>query len=350
MIKQKIKKMDNSFRRIKKLLKENNYFFDLNILYYIYKRNNYLFDPNRFFRSYKNVNIKHPIFLLGTQGNGNTFVSRMLRRSRNIISVTGNYKYWAGADEMNSVLGPILPKKFKSIEYLKPYPDKIKYPVDWLCGTDKYFPLFRNNESDFGIELKEQFTQVIRWLINRYGKNPNVRFLDKSQTFTIKMLLLEKIFQDSSPKFILVTRNPYASCYRAATGNTYTKKYCGEDNNFLERLELACQHWKNYNKTATVDGEKVNYFMTLRFEDTLKFPEKNLRKICNFIEIEYFPEMIPQKNDVIPFGSKRRDRWYPLRPDVNEKYLSKITNSEIELIYNLCGKLASSFGYLPPYK
>ena len=73
---------------------------------YIYKRNNWIVDP-RWLRSdcfQEEFSLNSPVFLLGTQGGGLTLVSRMLRRNREVVSVTGNNGYWSGADEMQAVL------------------------------------------------------------------------------------------------------------------------------------------------------------------------------------------------------------------------------------------------------
>lgn len=342
----KINIIRSHIHRIKAILKQPN-LFDLNNIYYIYRRNRYLFDINRLIKNYKDVEINHPIFLLGTQGNGNTLISRIIRRHQNIVSVTGNYRYWAGADEMNSVLGPILPVEFKSIEYIKPYFDTIKYPTDWVCGIDKYYNFFRKDERDYTPELGEKFKHIIRWIISKNGVSSNPRFIDKSQTFTLKMPLLEKIFQNSKPKFILITRNPYVSCYRAASGRTYKEKNYGQKLSFNEKLELACQHWKNYISTAVQDGQRVENFMLIRFEDVIRSTDDEMKNVCDFININYTKEMLPQKGDLVPFGSRRRDRWYPLRSDVNLKHLSKIKKTQIELITNRCGELATYLGYSP---
>lgn len=83
-----------------------------NNIYYAYKRNNWMLDLSRFYKNYKDKSINSPIFLLGVQGGGLSLVSRMLRRNDKVVSVTGDSNYWTGADEMQNVLGPILPAEF----------------------------------------------------------------------------------------------------------------------------------------------------------------------------------------------------------------------------------------------
>ena len=49
------------------------------------------------------VKLDRPIFLLGNQGGGNTFLSRMIRRNSAVVSVGGGNDYWTSADEMQKV-------------------------------------------------------------------------------------------------------------------------------------------------------------------------------------------------------------------------------------------------------
>ena len=100
-------------------------FIFMNRIYYLLKRESWVFDISRYLKNFNDVTIDRPIFLLGTQGSGLTLISRMLRRNKSAVSVTGNYRYWAGADEMKSVLGPILPVELKAFEHIKPYPPLI---------------------------------------------------------------------------------------------------------------------------------------------------------------------------------------------------------------------------------
>lgn len=323
-------------------LRKLHQFRSLNDLVYIYRRNNWIFDFNRFLKRNQDTKIEKPIFLLGTQGGGLTLVSRMIRKHESIVSVTGNNRYWSGADEMNSVLGPILPYEFKSIEYIKEFQKKYQFPNDWHCGIDENIGYFRKTEKDVTDGLKRRFRDIIKWLIYKHGNGAkNIRFTDKSQTFSLKVSFINEILKDTNPKFILITRNPYAMCYRIAKGTMYKH----EKDSMSDRLILACQHWKNYMKYAIEDGMKINSFMIVKFEDILNKPEENLKDICDFLELEYNDVMLPNENDKIPFGSMRRKRWYPLNANVNEKYLREIKKEHLEIITKSCREYIEILNY-----
>lgn len=323
--------------------------YDLfNTIYYAYKRNNWIVDFSRFWNDFEDIEIDRPIFFLGTHGGGLTLVSRMLRRNKDVVSVSGNCNYWSGADEMQVVYGPILPFEFSGIKHKVPSHPKFKNHTSWLYATDELISYYRKTKKDVTPELEKTFRKMIRWSIKRNAidKN-NARFTDKSQVYTVKVSFLNKILKDCDPKFILVTRNPYVVCYRAPEKAGGMKKIRDEFS-FKGLVELAAQHWSNSMKYALEDKFKVDNFLTVKFEDVLREPEKNMKKICDFTELDFNEDMLPQPEHEIPFGSRYYKKWHPLRPGVNRKYLKRIKRKHIEVIDRYCKDYAELFGYEKP--
>ncbi|MFW6008255.1 MAG: sulfotransferase family protein [archaeon] len=321
-----------------------------NFISYAYKRNNWIFDLSRYIKDFQNVQVKKPIFFLGTHGGGLTLVSRMIRRNKKIVSVSGNYKYWSGADEMQVVLGSILPFELSGIKHHVPNFENYKFPfmkteMTWLYATNELLKYYRKDEEDFTDKVSELFNNIIKWLIYRHSKGEQgIRFTDKSQVYTVKVSYINKLLTGSDPKFILITRNPYAMCYRAPYKEGGLKKILGNFS-FEDKLELAAQHWANSINCALDDKEKVDNFLTIRFEDILTNPEKKLKEICDFIELDYNDDMIPQAHHNIPFGSRYFKKWYPLKPSINNKYFNNIQKSHIDIINKYCADLVDKFDY-----
>ncbi|MGD2071009.1 MAG: hypothetical protein PVI57_20235, partial [Gemmatimonadota bacterium] len=115
-----------------------------------------------------------------------------------------------------------------------------------------------------------------------------------------------------------------------------------------ERMEVCAQHWANAMGTALADGERVRNFRWFRFEDVLHDPESTIRPMSEFLELDFLPRMIPREGDRVPFGTRFRDRWYPLEPDVNRRYLEGISPEHVDLVVRRCGETAARFGYEPP--
>lgn len=77
------------------------------------------------------------------KGGGLTLLARMLRRHPQVVSVTGDHRYWSGADEMHTVFGPILPSELTGTRYKVPWPDHPVYkpPRSWTYACDELLPL-----------------------------------------------------------------------------------------------------------------------------------------------------------------------------------------------------------------
>lgn len=323
----------------------------INIVYYHWRRSNWLVDPRFYFGNYENTVIEKPIFLIGNQGGGLTLVSRMLRRNPNVVSVTGNHNYWSGADEMQNVFGPVLPAELTGIRYKAPKHPILIPPRSWSYATDELLPAYRKTEQDATLELAGRLKKVIRYLLARHFRNTDRpgRFIDKSQVFTVRVSLITELLKECDPKFVLITRNPFVSCYRAAIGKAGDMERYKKFLSFEERLELCTQHWSNSMQCVLEDKKRIdNDILIVQFEEILKHPHEHVKKICEFVELEFSEDMLPQPYHEIHLGTKHKDRWYPLKPDVNEKYLNELSEEDIKIIENRCGHLASKFGYYPP--
>lgn len=274
-----------------------------NNIYYAYKRNNWMLDLSRFYKNYKDKSINSPIFLLGVQGGGLSLVSRMLRRNDKVVSVTGDSNYWTGADEMQNVLGPILPAEFTGIKHKVPPHPKIGKPRGWLYAIDDLIDKHRLTNEDVNENNKDEYLKILKWIINRQGDINKVRFTDKSQINTVKVSFLNEILKGYDPKFVLITRDPYALCFRSAQGKAYSLKRLQNKFSFHEILDLAAQHWANSIKAALEDGKYMDNFCIFKFEDILSSPEEKVKEICEFAKLEYTDDMVPQPEHEIPFGS-----------------------------------------------
>ncbi len=332
------------YNKIKKRFK-----YKLNKAYYGFRMYQWFFNIGKLFKNSQDVEINKPIFLLGTQGGGLTLISRMIRRHHDVVSPTGNCMYWTGADEMCSVFGRVLPIQLTAANYHDVMKKFNRNSPGWMYASDEYFNLFRNDASDVTAKIRSKFHRVIKWSIKRYAKNPaNSRFTDKSQIYTIKMLFINELLKEFDPKFILITRNPYAMCYRTAASTNSEYTILVKEYGFLYALDYAAQHWTNSMQAALDDKKKVRNFMQIKFEDFLIEPEVSMKKVCKFAELNYNPDMLPKSSDKLPLGTIRGKRWYPLNPKVNDNYLNKLNEDMIEVIHKRCGHLASYFGYELP--
>lgn len=324
----------------------------LNTLYYHWRRSNWLLDPRRLVRTYAEVPIHKPIFFLGNQGGGLTLIGRMLRRHRQVVSIVGDHRHWSGPDEMQRVMELRLPKSLKLARL--PYQveaehERLTAPRSWSYATDALLPQYRKTEADYDEAEAERFRFLIREALHRHGGgNPRKRFFDKSQVFTVKLGLLHRILADTDPHFVLITRDPYAACYRAATGKAIDMARYAAFMDLDERIALCAEHWANAMAAVLADSERVEHFTVMPFEGFLSDPKASMQALCRFLDLDFDEDLLPQPHHQIPLGTRFGDRWYPLKPAINTSYLEKTTPHQRALIAERCGPLAERLGYLPP--
>lgn len=321
----------------------------VNEAWYLWKRNNWMLDPRAYVANYRSASIDKPIFFLGVQGGGLTLVSRMLRRHPSVVSVTGNYQYWTGADEMHTVFGPILPAELTGTKYKAPWPDHplLVPPRSWTYACDDLLPFYRETADDATEELKACFERLIRMCVSRHAIDKHsAQFTDKSQVYTVRVSLIRKLIEEHHPRFLLVTTNPYAVCYKAASGYAKDMRALETRLSFDQRLEICAQHWANSMRCALED--RADDMMIMKFSDILKEPARNLRRICHHVGLEFDTRMLPSPTDRIPVGSRYRTRWYPLESDRALRYLDKAQPNEIEIVHRYCSEIARELGYKKP--
>jgi len=111
-------------------------------------------------------------------------------------------------------------------------------------------------------------------------------------------------------------------------------------------VRLACEHWGNTFRIALSDlGADA---LTIRFEDFLREPESGLRLILDRIGLSPQDDLLPQPTHRMPIGSASREKWYPLRPTVNDRYLAEIPKAACEIIEAEVGDIAKRFDYTRP--
>jgi hypothetical protein len=274
----------------------------------------------------------------------------MVQRHPEVVSISGDHTYWSGADEMQNVMRGRLPATLAlprgDIGHFR-FPAHLPPPHSWAYGCDELIAQYRNTAADFSEPAAERLRLLIREALHRHGRGQLRRFVDKSQVYSVKMTYLEKLLEGCEPRFALVTRNPYASCYRAALGKAGDLRRYAQHMDLDQRVAICVQHWANVMKCVFEDAGQVRHFGVFRFEDFLRQPAETMRRLCEFLDLEYRDDLIPRRGDVVPFGSRYQDRWYPLRTDVNDRYLAELPDAYREMVARRCEPRARELGYGP---
>ncbi|MFB6212829.1 MAG: sulfotransferase, partial [Candidatus Magasanikbacteria bacterium] len=249
-----------------------------------------------------------------------------------------NYKYWAGADEMQNVL-------------YKALPESLRFSTEdsWRYATDAKIKEYRKTPEDATSNQSQKIKNLVKKIIllQKPNNNSPFRFIDKSQSFTVKIGFLSELFKDSNPEFVLVTRNPFAMVWLDV-------KKRNNSNSVTKNTKLALEHWDNSFRLALKDKEEYNCNVhVFRFEHILISPKKEMEKICEKINLSYSNSILPKEDDHIPFGSNYDTyykKWHPLRTNVNDRYLKSIPDKVVSIIAKKSSDLIERFDYNVPIK
>jgi hypothetical protein len=342
----------------------------LSEIYKHYREGDLRYSPKARLRVPESIRVIKPIFFVGVQGGGLSIISRMLRRHRRAVCVTGDSRYWTGGDEMaprypldlpdkltarfyfyEKFLGEKINSRTFTEEQLLKLPDHYKSLYEkyglfwwWNYACDDLLSFFYADGTDYDDETAERFVAFLKKIIFVHARDTDTaRLVDKSQVFSLKIGLIDRILQDSQPYYVAIARNPYAICYRSATDGYL----CTRPLDFEQRLHVAAQHYRNtYQSILTAFSEIPDRRkITLRLEDFLARPKKSLQSICEKVQLEFTKDMLPQPYHKLPFGSTSREKWYPLQSQVNEKYLVKLRKQDVETVDLYCEELIEKFSY-----
>jgi hypothetical protein len=130
---------------------------------------------------------------------------------------------------------------------------------------------------------------------------------DKNHGYTIYTERLLKIFPDA--KFIYILRD-YRDNFQSVKNVDFE----------LPIVSLVVFKWKYFYKKALQASEKhPGLFYFIRYEDLVSNPEDNMRKICDFLDIPYVPEVFD---------------FYKMKGKAEEKYPADILQKHHKSLFN----------------
>lgn len=301
------------------------------------------------------IPIDRPIFLMGVQGAGLTLLTRMLHRNERVVTIGGGRAFWTGLNEMDKHCVRPLPDEitlsspgFQSPTF-KDHRGRCEEEHDvfgrercWIYANDEMIDRYRKTERDWSPEIESTMKKRIKESLRAYAIDlERARFLDMSQTFSLKVPLLHKIFPDAV--FVVQLRDPYVMCWREATGE---HGFWNQEPPLDRRLELAAQHWRNTYRVLSGDLEALEQdAITIKFENLIADPERELRRVTTHVQLDYHNDMVPREHHTLPLGSGEAFKWYPIRPDANRKYEEEMTEDARSIIHRELGGVGERFGY-----
>ncbi|HEX6104674.1 MAG TPA: sulfotransferase [Gemmatimonadales bacterium] len=112
----------------------------------------------------------------------------------------------------------------------------------------------------------------------------------------------------------------------------------------------AAQHWVRYLTAAEEAGAALgpDAFLTIRYEDLLEDPQRELGRICAFLGEDYDPTMLTfyRQGPVYPTDARNVDRLrQPVLGDNRDKWRTRLTRREQRIFEALAGPQLERYGY-----
>jgi hypothetical protein len=313
----------------------------------------YRWHPRVVFGRADAVAIDRPIFLLGLPGGGQTVLARCLYRHRDTVYASGNSDWWAGPDEIQNcshihdLPDPLVHRSyhFGNVDASIEHHPRFGYQRAFLFATDEMLPRYRRSADDVDEQTTARFRRVIQKIGLAYAHDPQrFRFVDMSHLYIVQVPYLRRMLSDARPRFVLTARNPYALLTRAVTKDFRLELGSYLQDDLSARIEFAVQHWENCYREA-FEAARCDPMLLVRYEDFLADPESVVRKICDFVELDFQPEQVPGPGQEMPLGSLDDGKWYPLLRDQNERYLKVLEPELVATIQARGGDLVERLGY-----
>jgi hypothetical protein len=313
----------------------------------------YRFNLRRLGYRLNSVPIERPIFFLGIQGGGGTILARCLQRHHRTVYASGNSDYWAAPNEIHNCphlydVPEVLVHRtlhFGTVGDKVAHHPRFGYQRSWLYAVDELLPQYARTAGDVDDETTRGFRGVLQKIILAYAHDPrDCRLLDQSQLYTIQVPYIARMLEDSNPYFVLVARDPYATCQRAVD-KEYTAARGGHlDRDRSARIACAVEHWSNSYRLALASESDVP-MLTVRYEDFLEDPARVVREICEFAGLEFSRDLVPAAGHRAPAGSVEPEKWYPLKRGENERYLRNLDPELTSALNARAADLIERLGY-----
>lgn len=148
-------------------------------------------------------------------------------------------------------------------------------------------------------------------------------------------------------KFIHLVRDPRDVCLSQIT------------NFSIESLAIAAQKWKLFNKTVERHkAQDPSGFFTLRYEDLVKNPEKSIKEICSFLEIDFRENMIDtnkrnrdysQIDEALEIEKKHGNVNKPISTKSIGKWQKNFTAEQVKKVEGIVKPLMKRYQYEPTF-
>ncbi|MFH2143960.1 MAG: sulfotransferase [Bacteroidota bacterium] len=277
-------------------------------------------------------------FIIGRPRSGTTLLQSLFDAHPNVIIppespvIVNLFNRYGKSSKVESFMPEKLISDLKSIRKFSMWPiDEIRLKSELQNFNGNFQELIKTVYSSY----KSPFTK----------NNINI-FGDKNPIYSLFLKKITRIIPDA--KIIYIIRD-----YRDHILSTKRVKL------LLESTTIIAYRWKKsliaINKLKTKYPDK---FFTIRYEDFVENPVTEMKKMCEFLNIDFFPDVFDYyKKEPVFYDKMNREAFdlfhsallKPINNSAVGKWKSSLSKKDIQTADYICRKKSTLYGYQPEY-
>ncbi|MFW6047096.1 MAG: sulfotransferase family protein [Candidatus Woesearchaeota archaeon] len=270
-----------------------------------------------------------PVFIGGCERSGTSFLASMLGNHPNYIT-TPECQIKTKLTNLLDWSQPIDQKKIGSaIQFMNHH---FRFLIwDTVLNKEDYL----NSTEEFSLRSLIEYT-VKQYAQQRHNKtNPLVWFDHDPYSLKHRKTILEH-FPDA--RFIHMVRD----------GRAVATSIMPLDWGPNTIYHAAHFYRKSVSYGLEAEKELPKHQITrVKYEDLIKNPSKELKKICNWLDIEFIPDMLNSKGFIPPKYTRGQHRKVNQKADIKKitSWKQKLNKKQIKIFESIAGKLLNQLEY-----
>lgn len=271
------------------------------------------------------MNFDGPLFIIGMPRSGTKLIRNILRRHPRIRISGAETEFFPWLVRVVARSGDLSRRE----RFARFYDDIVQLPhFVYKRSNGTLIPCERWFDACRTFDAEDIFESLVREEVGAY-RGSGLIWGDKSPSYISEIPLLHRSF--SSARFIHIVRD--------VRDYTLSMQYAwGKD------ILRSAQRWTDSVRRARQDGLDVRpNYTEIRYEDLLRNPEGELRKICEFLEIDFVVEIIDLDRPSESTGDARGQSR--LVRENYGKYLAKMDRDLLKRVEAVAGRVLVECGY-----
>ena len=221
--------------------------------------------------------------------------------------------------------------------------------VDWLVAYHR-FPRLRLRPDEVRGLLAGGVTypQFVRALFHLYGcKRGKAIVAEKTPNYVAEIPTLHALFPEA--RFVHLIRDGRDVCLSALNWERKAEDFAHRLRTWREDpLVTAALWWKTFVSLGREDGAELgrDLYYELRYEALVANPERECRRLCTFLDVEYDDRMLrfhEGKTKSDPSLSAKR-AWLPITAGLRD-WRTQFPLDDLEVFEAVAGDLLDDLGY-----